>query len=224
MRLLLVEDNAGLCEWLAKLLRSEHYVVDCVTDGESVLDGTDLGHYDVAIIDLGLPGMSGQELIRRLRSRGLTMPVMILTAEDRLSTRVEGLNIGADDYMTKPFEIEELDARLKALLRRSRLSMAQELRFGPLIYSLATRNFSIDGEPLAVSQREHALLEILLRHSGSTISKEILVEGMYGMDDEVSPAAIEVNIHRLRKKLEKTPVSIETVRGLGYLLRLAPPP
>lgn len=223
MRLLLVEDNAALSEWLAKLLRSEHYVVDCVADGAVALDGMDLANYDLAIIDLGLPGMSGQDLIRRLRSRGLAMPVMILTAEDRLSTRVEGLNIGADDYMTKPFEIEELDARLKALLRRSRLSMAQELRFGPLAYSLTTRNFSIDGEPFAVSQREHALLEILLRHSGATISKEILLEGMYGMDDEVSPATIEVNIHRLRKKLENTALSIETVRGLGYLLRLARP-
>ncbi len=196
-------------------------MVDCVVDGETALDGNDLCNYDLAIVDLGLPGMSGQDLIRRMRARGLALPVMILTAEDRLSTRVEGLNIDADDYITKPFEIEELEARLKALLRGSHLSMAQELRFGPLAYNLANRNFSIDGAPLAVSQREHALLEILVRHGGATISKEILLEAMYGMDEEVSPATIEVNIHRLRKKLENTSVSIETVRGLGYLLRLA---
>lgn len=221
MRLLLVEDNAGLSQWLAKLLRSEHYVVDCVADGETALSGADLSVYDLAIVDLGLPGISGQDLIRQMRAKGLAMPVMILTAEDKLSTRVQGLNIGADDYMTKPFEIEELDARLKALLRRSRLSMAQILNFGPLAFDLVTRNFSIGGEPLPVSAREHALLEFLMRHGGATISKERLMEGVYGMDDEVSPATIEVNIHRLRKKLENTSVSIETVRGLGYLLRLA---
>lgn len=121
MRLLLVEDNAGLSTWLAKLLRSEHYVVDCVPDGETAIDGTDLNIYDLAIVDLGLPGISGQDLIRQLRAKCFAMPIMILTAEDKLSTRVEGLNIGADDYMTKPFELEELDARLKALLRRAKL-------------------------------------------------------------------------------------------------------
>ncbi len=196
-------------------------MVDCVVDGETALDGIDLCNYDLAIVDLGLPGMSGQDLIRRMRARGLALPVMILTAEDRLSTRVEGLNVDADGLHNEAFRNRRARSAPQALLRRSHLSMAQELRFGPLAYNLANRNFSIDGAPLAVSQREHALLEILVRHGGATISKEILLEAMYGMDEEVSPATIEVNIHRLRKKLENTSVSIETVRGLGYLLRLA---
>ncbi|TCR85294.1 response regulator transcription factor [Rhizobium sp. BK376] len=221
MRLLLVEDNPGLSTWLAKLLRSDHYVVDCVADGETAIQGTDLGTYDLAIVDLGLPGITGQELIRQLRAKQLSMPIMILTADDKLSTRVEGLTVGADDYMTKPFEVQEFDARLKALLRRAKLSMAQVLRFGPLAFDCHKRNFTMNSEPFTVSAREHALLEALIRHGGATVHKEILMDAMYGMDDEVSPATIEVNVHRLRKRLENSPVSIETIRGVGYLLRLA---
>jgi two-component system, OmpR family, response regulator TctD len=220
MRLLIVEDNTTLAGWLAKLLRGENYVVDCVEDGETAVDGTDLENYDLAIVDLALPKMGGVDVIRHLRARGLSTPVLILTARDALQSRVEGLNAGADDYLTKPFEIEELEARLRALLRRSNATFKSELRFGPLTLDQNTRLFAIDGTVLHLSPREHALLEALLRRAGATVSKQALIESAYGFGDEANPSAIEVHIHRLRKKLENTAVSIATLRGLGYLLRL----
>ena len=220
MRLLIVEDNASLAEWLAKLLRGENYVVDCVLDGESATLGIDLENYDLVVVDLGLPKMDGIDVIRHVRRRGLSMPILILTAKDGLQTRVEGLNAGADDYLTKPFEVEELEARLRALLRRSNTKLMSTLRFGALSFDQNTRLFAIDGRDVHVSPREHALLETLLRRAGTTVSKETLLESSYGFGDEVSPSAIEVHVHRLRKKLEGSGVSIATLRGLGYLLRL----
>ena len=220
MRLLIVEDNEGLAEWLAKLLRAEKYVVDCVHDGEAAVFGTDFERYDLAIVDLGLPKMGGIEVIRQVRQRGLSTPILVLTANDELNSRVQGLNVGADDYLTKPFEVEELEARLRALLRRSATTVKSELRFGPLVLDQNTRLFSIDGAPLHLSPREYSLLETLLRRAGTTVSKETLLESAYGFEDDVNMSAVEVHIHRLRKRLEATPVSIATLRGLGYLLRL----
>lgn len=223
MRLLIVEDNKGLADWLAKLLRGERYVVDCVHDGEAALLGTDFENYDLAIVDLALPGIGGIEVISRLRRRGFSTPILILTAQDALQTRVDGLNSGADDYLTKPFEIEELEARLRALLRRSNTPVKSELRFGPLSLNQNTGVFAIDGEDMHLSPREHAVLEALLRRAGSTVSKETLLESVYGFGDEVNLSAIEVHVHRLRKRLENSTVSIATLRGLGYLLRQGQP-
>ena len=220
MRLLIVEDNASLAEWLAKLLRGENYVVDCVYDGESATLGTDLQNYDLVVVDLTLPKMGGIDVIRNLRRRGFSMPVLILTAKDALQSRVEGLNSGADDYLIKPFEVEELEARLKALLRRSNTTLMSTFRFGALSFDQNTRLFAINGRDVHLSPREHALLEALLRRAGATVSKETLLECSYGFGDEVSLSAIEVHIHRLRKKLENSGVSIATLRGLGYLLRV----
>lgn len=220
MRLLIVEDNQSLAEWLAKLLRAENYVVDCVADGETALSGVELENYDLALVDLTLPGIGGIEVIRDLRTRGLSMPILILTARHDLQNRVEGLNAGADDYLTKPFEIEELEARLRALLRRASAPVKTEMRFGPLVMDLNARTFELSGQPLHLSPKEHAVLETLLRRNGGVVSKEALLESAYGFDDEVSPTAVEVNVHRVRKKLERSPVSIATLRGLGYLLRL----
>ena len=220
MRLLIVEDNTTLAEWLAKLLRGGNYVVDCVHDGETALFGIDLENYDLLIVDLALPGLSGIHVIRQIRARGLSTPVLILTAKDALQSRVEGLDAGADDYLTKPFEVEELDARLRALLRRSKTTVKSELCFGPLTLDQNTRLFALGGADLHLSPREHALLEALLRKAGTTVSKEMLLESSYGFNDEVNLSAIEVHIHRLRKKLEHSGVSIATLRGLGYLLRL----
>lgn len=223
MRLLIVEDNKGLADWLAKLLRGENYVVDCVHDGEAALLGIDFENYDLAIVDLALPGIGGIEVISQLRRRGFSTPILILTAQDALQTRVDGLNSGADDYLTKPFEIEELEARLRALLRRSSTTLKSELRFGPLSLNQNTGVFAIDGEDMHLSPREHAVLEALLRRAGSTVSKETLLESVYGFEDEVNLSAIEVHVHRLRKRLENSTVTIATLRGLGYLLRQGQP-
>ena len=220
MRLLIVEDNETLAEWLAKLLRNDNYVVDCVNDGEAVIDGVDLQNYDLAMVDLGLPKIGGIDVIRHVRARGISIPILILTAKDALQSRVDGLNAGADDYLTKPFEIEELEARLRALLRRSNTTLRSELRFGPLSLDQNTRMFMLDGVHLHLSPREHAVLETLLRRAGAAVSKEALLESTYGFEDEVNLSAIEVHVHRLRKKLEDSTVSIATLRGLGYLLRL----
>ena len=220
MRLLIVEDNMSLAESLAKLLRREKYVVDCVHDGEAAILGSDFGNYDLAIVDLSLPKIGGIDVVRHVRSSGHSTPILILTAKDALQSRVEGLNAGADDYLTKPFEVEELEARLRALLRRSNTTLKSELRFGPLSFDQNTRLFALNETDLHLSPREHAVLEMLLRKAGTTVSKETLLEATYGFGDEVNLSAIEVHVHRLRKKLENSTVTIATLRGLGYLLRL----
>ncbi len=223
MRLLIVEDNLSLSDWLARLLRRDLYVVDTVPDGETLLQGLDPAAYDLFLVDLGLPGIGGIEVVRRMRARGVQAPILILTAEDALQSRVEGLNAGADDYVTKPFEVEELEARIRALLRRRGAPVAARIDFGPLVFDEGTRAFTLADAPLALSPREHVILEALLRRAGMTLSKEALIEAAYGFDDEVSPAAIEVIVHRLRRKLDGTAIGIATLRGFGYILRLETP-
>ncbi|MBI1218008.1 MAG: response regulator [Rhodobacteraceae bacterium] len=223
MRLLILEDNRSLAEWLARLLRRESYVVDCVPDGETVVEGVDLAPYDLAIVDLGLPGIGGIEVVRHIRRVKPALPVLILTAEDALKSRVAGLNAGADDYVTKPFEVEELEARIRALLRRSGGKAPEALVFGPLSLDPESRAIALAGAPLALTPREHTILEALLRRAGKTVSKEVLLDAAYGHGEEVSPAAIEVAVHRLRRKLEGTSVGIATLRGFGYILRIETP-
>ena len=223
MRILLIEDNQRLADLLDRLLRGERYVVDCVSEGEAVVSGIDLGNYDLLVVDLGLPKMGGIEVIRQVRGQGHAQPILILTAEDGLQSRVAGLNAGADDYVTKPFEIEELLARIRVLYRRVGTVPKAELTFGPLVLNQTSRLFSLDGAPLPVSPREHAILEALLRRAGQTVAKETLLESGYGFDDEVAPAAVEVVVHRLRRKLAHSSVAIATLRGLGYVLRLVAP-
>ncbi|MBI1416202.1 MAG: response regulator [Limimaricola sp.] len=223
MRLLIVEDNAQLAAWLARFLRHENYVVDVIADGETVVDGADLDAFDLAIVDLGLPGIGGLEVVRHIRARHSTLPILILTAENGLKSRVTGLDSGADDYMTKPFEVEELEARIRALIRRSAAKVQSEIRAGPLALDQKSRMFSIDGAALALSPREHVTLEALLRRAGATVSKEVLIECSYGYDDSVNPSAIEVIVHRLRRKLEHSGVQVVTLRGLGYMLRVETP-
>jgi len=220
VRLLLVEDNSSLATWLAKLLQGENYAVDALTDAESVIAGTDLGQYDIALVDLGLPGMSGLDLIREIRRHQLSLPILILTARNDLKSRVEGLNLGADDYLTKPFEIEELEARMRALLRRSHAPARREISIGPLTFDQTGRAFRLGETDLALSPREAAVLEALMRRQGQPVSKERLLESTYGFDDDVNLSAVEVIVHRLRKRLEGSSVVIATLRGLGYLLRL----
>jgi two-component system response regulator TctD len=223
MRLLIVEDNLSLAEGLTRLFRRDAFVVDSAPDGETVLDGIDVAPYDLVIVDLGLPGIDGIEVVRNLRARGFQAPILILTAVDALKSRVAGLDAGADDYLTKPFEVEELEARVRALLRRRAPPVSRTLDFGPLSFDEAGRSFTLAGEPLPLSPREHATLETLMRRAGMTVGKEALIEAAYGFDDEVSPSAIEVVVHRLRRKLEGAPVAIATLRGFGYILRRTEP-
>jgi two-component system response regulator TctD len=221
MRLLIVEDNQKLASWLAKLLRAERYVVDVVHDGPDGVLALQTQPYDVAVVDLGLPGLSGIELIRKVRDGGTETPILILTANDTLERRITGLNVGADDYLAKPFEVTELEARLRALARRTGSARRAQIELGPLHFDQNTKLFSLAGAPLHLSPREHSLLETLLRNAGTTVSKAVLLESLYGFDEDVDLSAIELYVHRLRKKLEGSEVTIATLRGLGYLLRLA---
>jgi two-component system response regulator TctD len=220
MRLLIVEDNRQLSDWLARLLRKENYAVDCLNNGEDALHALSGDPYDLAIVDLGLPEMDGIALIRAIRDRANPVPILILTANDALDSRVGGLNAGADDYLVKPFEMAELEARLRALLRRSAAVPRAQITFGPLVLDQNTHLFSLQGAPLSLSPREYGVLETLVRKAGLTVSKSLLMESIYGFDDIVDSSAIEIYVHRIRKKLERSPVNIVTLRGLGYLLRI----
>lgn len=218
MRLLLVEDNQELSHWLSELLQKEGFSVDCVHDAEAanmLLSGE---RYDAMLLDLKLPQASGQSVLRRLRRRGDHTPVLVLTASDSLDMKVDCLEMGADDYLVKPFEMRELNARIRALIRRHSGGATPQLSCADLAYDTNTRQFSLDGALLALPLREHSLLEALLLNQGKTMSKTSLMQSVFGLEGEASEDAIEIYIHRLRRKLEASQASIVTLRGLGYLL------
>jgi two-component system, OmpR family, response regulator len=216
MRILIAEDDTNLAEGLTRTLRLAGYAVDCVKSGVEA-DGAVLsGGFDLLILDLGLPKMSGLEVLQRLRARQLKVPVLILTAMDGVRDRVRGLDLGADDYLAKPFALEELEARVRALTRRGHAGSATVLHHGDLTYDQVGRVAEIRGEKLDLSAREMALLEILLQRAGRMVSKEQLVDHLCEWGEEVSANAIEVYVHRLRRKLEAGGVKIVTVRGVGY--------
>jgi two-component system response regulator TctD len=219
MKILMVEDNRPLSEWLARTLRADHYTVDCSHDGREADQLLLTETYDLVILDLALPGMDGREVLKRLRDRQNPVPVLILTAFDGTRDRVEGLDIGADDYMAKPFEVRELEARMRALLRRANQQKNPVLTCGSLSYDSNSRAFSILGRPLNLTPREHAVLELLMVKSGRTVSKQALAGSLSSVDEEVNPDAIEIYVHRVRKKLEPGDAVIVTLRGLGYLLK-----
>ena len=219
MRILLVEDHRPLSEWLALTLHRENYTVDCVYNGEDADHLLLTQQYDLVILDISLPGMNGEKVLQRLRSRNNNVPVLILTANNSVQGRVSGLNTGADDYMAKPFDVSELEARIRALLRRSSQHANPILQCGTLVYDTNSRLFALDGKQLSLTRREHAVLETLISKTGKTVSKQALAESLFAMADEASPDAIEVYIHRLRKKLEHGDAAIITLRGLGYLLK-----
>jgi two-component system, OmpR family, response regulator TctD len=221
MRLLLVEDNLELADWLARILRRGNFVLDVLHDGEAADQALSLETYDLVILDLTLPSMSGMELLRRLRSRGQTLPVIILTANANVDGRVAGLDQGADDYLAKPFDIAELEARIRVQLRRSARRPTPVIACGTLAFDTNTRLFQIGAVPLALTPREHALLETLLLKAGKTISKSQLCQSIFGLDDLADPSAVEIYVHRVRRKLEGSDVRIITLRGLGYLLQHA---
>jgi two-component system response regulator TctD len=217
MRLLLVEDQEELAEWLAKALRQGGHAVDVMGRGDHADHGLVTQPYDLLILDLSLPGMEGLEVLRRLRARGSALPVLILTALGSTEDRVRGLNLGADDYLTKPFELSELEARIKALLRRGG-GRAPTVQVGRLQIDTSSRLVSLDGKPVALTPRELAVLEALVARIGRPVARELLFEKVFDMDAEARPEAIESYVSRLRKKLEGSGAVITTLRGLGYLL------
>lgn len=221
MRLLLIEDSAELAKWLAKALQGNGYAVDMAHDGQDADHLLFTQSYDAVILDLELPSMDGLTVLRRLRARGSTVPVMVLTARGELSDRVAGLNLGADDYLAKPFELAELEARLHALIRRAHGVGAPSITLGPLTYESVGRVFTLGGATLALRPKEHAVLEVLLLRSGKAISKEKLFEKVFSVDATTGQDVVEIYIHRLRKHLLNSGISIVTLRGLGYLLEAA---
>lgn len=221
MRLLLVEDNLRLSDWLARTLERQKYTVDCVHTGGDADHVLQLEEYGLVILDLGLPQLGGLDVLRRMRSRGSAVPVLILTANDSLEARVAGLNGGADDYLAKPFEIEELNARVRALLRRPSALTDRLIHFGTLTFDSNNRRFTLGNEELTLTAREHAVLEALVLRAGATVSKTALTQTVFGFEDEANPNAIEIYVHRLRKKLAGSDIEIVTQRGLGYVLKHA---
>ncbi|MDR3437785.1 response regulator [Telmatospirillum sp.] len=219
MRILLVEDNVELANWIAKLLRSDNFAVDCVYDGEDADHALRVNEFSLVILDLSLPKMDGLEVLRRLRQRNNSVPVIILTANSSLRGRVSGLDEGADDYLAKPFEIAELEARIRVQLRRSANRAAPVIEYGDVALDTRTREFSLAGKPLVLTPREHAVLEYLIHKAGRTVSKAQISESVFDFDDDADQSAIEVYVHRLRKKLEGSRVQIRTLRGLGYALQ-----
>jgi len=225
MRILLVEDHIELQHWLAKALRDSHLTVECADNGADADALLHTQEYALVILDLTLPRMDGLEVLKRLRARGGPRgktPVLILTARGGLEERVQGLNLGADDYLAKPFELAELEARVKALLRRSVGNEALVHSCGALSFDTITRMFSYHGAALALTPREHAVLEALISRSGRAVSKEKLFDEVFALADDANLDAIDLYIHRVRKKLESNQpgaAAITTLRGIGYLLQ-----
>lgn len=217
MRVLIVEDDPLLQDSLQRAMRAAGYAADQAMDGEAALRMMGGDCFDLVILDLGLPRLDGLSVLRHMRAEGCRSPVLILTARDGVEDRVRGLDLGADDYLTKPFSLAELEARARALLRRGKGS-GPRIGCGGLDYDTVERHALVDGAPLELSARELSVLEALLFRMGRVVSKEQLLESLYGHGEEASVNAIEVYVHRLRKKLEPAGVTIRTLRGLGYLL------
>jgi two-component system, OmpR family, response regulator len=221
MRILFVEDDRELGNAVAASLTDEGYAVDWLTDGAAANTALSSASYDLVILDLGLPRLGGMAVLRDLRARSdvqKTVPVLIATAMDAVKDRVEGLDAGADDYLVKPFSLDELHARVRALIRRRNAAASNVLTNGVLEFDLQSRQASAGGVQLELSSREAAILEVLLLRVGRAVNKEQLLESLYAWDSEITINAIEVYVHRLRKKLEPAGVTVRTFRGLGYCI------
>ena len=221
MRILLIEDDPLVADAVSSGLREAGFAVDRVESAEQGDTAVRGEHFDLIVLDLGLPGMSGLEWLRRLRSRAgveQRVPVLILTARDGLDDRVDGLNLGADDYIVKPFELRELVARCRALIRRTGAPVAEATRIGDLLMDAARRELTYHGQSIDLTPREWSILEYLMLHADAVVSKEKLLQAISGWDDSLGPNAIEVYVSRLRGKLEGTRAMIRTVRGVGYRL------
>jgi DNA-binding response OmpR family regulator len=218
MRVLLVEDDVVLADGISRVLRGYGMVVDVVHNGldaDAMLQRIEV---TVAVVDIGVPGIDGFEIVRRLRARGSALPVLLLTARDAIQDRVFGLETGADDYLVKPFATPELVARLKALSRRGRQREESELKLAGLTLDIASRRALAQGQPIDLSVREWAVLEYLVRHVSRVVSKQQIIDAIISWDEELTLNAVEVYISRIRAKIANTGVTIRTIRGFGYLL------
>lgn len=216
MRVLLVEDDQDLGEGIRVALKPEHYTVDWLQDGRSALHALTHESFDIAILDLGLPRMDGLEVLRALRAAGNPLPVLVLTARDATADRIAGLDAGADDYLVKPFDVAELKARLRALLRRSFNRPQPALIYRNITLDPATQAVTLDAAAVILTRKEFLLLHELLSQPGRVLTRDKLQQVLYGWDEDVESNALEVHVHHLRKKF--FPELIRTVRGIGYLV------
>ncbi len=218
MRLLLVEDNDALSEGLLAILRGSGYAVDAVADGTSALAAISAENFDLVVLDLNLPELDGLDVLRAIRGRQNRTAVLILTARGSPEERVKGLDLGADDYLTKPFDVSELEARIRVLLRRQAGQRASVVTFGRVTLDLVSRSFSSSGMPIDIPARELSLLETLFLRAGKVVSKESIMQSVTGFDDELSANAIEQYVSRLRRRLAPHGLTVRTARGIGYYL------
>ena len=216
MRILLVEDDRPLGEGIRTALKPEGYTVDWLQDGASALHALSHESFDLAILDLGLPRLDGLEVLKRLRAAANAVPVLVLTARDATTDRIAGLDAGADDYLVKPFDVDELKARLRALLRRRFNRPEPTLEYRGIVLDPANQQVSYQGTPVPLPRKEFALLDELLAQPGRVMTRDRLQQALYGWEEEVESNALEVHIHHLRKKF--FPELIRTVRGVGYLV------
>ena len=220
MRILLVEDHRRLASLICRGLRGANIDADAVTTAQTALEALDCRSYDALLLDLGLPDRDGLDLLREIRAKEMSLPVLILTSRIQVSDRVNGLNSGADDYLTKPFDMDELVARVHALLRRPHAMLSKILTAGDISFDIVSREARIGEVPLSLTPREARVLEQLMLRSGRVVPKENMEQGLYGFEDEISSNSLEVVIHRLRKKLvaAQAGAAVHTVRGVGYMI------
>lgn len=218
VRILLAEDDRLLSDGVAMALRQSGYTVEQILSGSEADQAVRSSNFDLMILDLGLPEMDGTEVLSRLRQRKQNLPVLVLTARDSLEDRVTGLDLGANDYLIKPFDLPELEARIRALTRRDSWDNQTYIENGPLKYDVGGKVLSINGEAVSLSARELAVLELLLQKLGRVVNKNQIVDALSDWDSEVTFNAVEIIMHRLRKKIESSDCKIKTVRGLGYMM------
>jgi two-component system, OmpR family, response regulator len=218
VRILIVEDDAMLAEAVTRALLQSSHMVQRAASGTEADRALVANEYDMVLLDLGLPQMDGFEVLKRLRARRSKVPVLILTVRDSVEDRVAGLDLGADDYLTKPFELSELEARVRALIRRSHAAASAEIVHGPLRLDTVGRRLFCNDTPVDLSARELSVVELLLLREGRVVTKQQIVDHLYGWEDNSSSNAVEVFVYRLRRKLDPSGVDIRTVRGMGYLI------
>jgi len=221
VRILIIEDEAALRDQIAARLTREGFHCEVTGDGAEGLYLASEYPFDAALVDLGLPGTPGLEVIRKLRAAGNLLPILVVTARGRWQEKVEGLEAGADDYLAKPFELSELEARLRALYRRRLNTAHSVLAVGALGFDTVSRRFTVGGQPLELPPREHDLLEALMINAGRPVNKLLLADRLRSSDSVLSHDALEVYVHRLRRRIEGSGAAIHTLRGLGYLLEAA---